>query len=74
MLPFLLEISHVPIKSEKKHKLSVTSVPNDRHFMALNFSAAAAPVLPVQIPVAGVRAGYVRAPVPRRDYSLSAVR
>lgn len=37
-------------------------------FIALNFSAAAAPVLPVQVPGAGIRAGHIRAPTPRQDH------
>lgn len=56
-------------QKQEKDKLSVTSIPNDRLFTALNSSAVAAPVLPVQVPVAGVRAGHVRAPAPRRNHS-----
>lgn len=72
MLPFLLETSHMPTKSEKNTKLLDTSIPNDRLFIALNFSAAAAPVLPVQVPGAGVSAGHKTAPRGDHSYLLCA--
>lgn len=56
-------------KVRKNHELSVSSIPQNRLFIALNFSAATPPVLPVRVPEAGIRAGHIRPPVPRRDHS-----
>lgn len=58
MLLFLMETSHMPMKSDKNTNFFDTSIPNDRLSIALNFSAAAAPVLSVQVPGAGISAGH----------------
>lgn len=58
MLLFLMETSHMPMKSDKNTNFFDTSIPNNRLSIALNFSAAAAPVLSVQVPGAGISAGH----------------
>lgn len=58
MLLFLMETSHMPMKSDKNTNFFDTSIPNYRLSIALNFSAAAAPVLSVQVPGAGISAGH----------------